>query len=95
MIVGGESGPGARPCKVDWISDVVSQCKVASVPCFVKQLGSFVVTDEASPDGWPAGTELLTNPACTDGSLVKLKHKKGGDMTEWPTDLRVREFPKL
>lgn len=28
-----------------------------------------------------------------DGGRVPLKHKKGGDMEEWPEDLRVREFP--
>lgn len=39
MIVGGESGPGARPCDVAWIRSIVEQCKAASVPVFVKQLG--------------------------------------------------------
>ena len=39
VIVGGESGPNARPCNVEWIRDIVQQCKAASVPCFVKQLG--------------------------------------------------------
>lgn len=37
VIVGGESGPGARPCNVEWIRDILRQCKSASVPCFVKQ----------------------------------------------------------
>ncbi len=40
VIVGGESAPGARPCHVDWIRALVSQCAAAGVPCFVKQLGS-------------------------------------------------------
>jgi protein gp37 len=40
VIVGGESGPDARPCNVDWIKSIVRQCKAAGVPCFVKQLGS-------------------------------------------------------
>ncbi len=30
----------ARPCDVAWIRSIVDQCKAASVPCFVKQLGS-------------------------------------------------------
>lgn len=29
------------------------------------------------------------------GLRLKLKHKKGGDMEEWPSDLRVREFPEV
>ena len=36
-IVGGESGPGARPCRVEWIRELVRQCREAGVPCFVKQ----------------------------------------------------------
>lgn len=40
LIVGGESGPKARPCDVAWIRSVVDQCKAAGVPCFVKQLGA-------------------------------------------------------
>lgn len=38
VIVGGESGPGARPCNVDWIRSIVSQCAAAVTPCFVKQM---------------------------------------------------------
>ena len=37
VIVGGESGPGARPCDIEWIRDIVRQCKQAGVPVFVKQ----------------------------------------------------------
>jgi protein gp37 len=37
VIVGGESGPGARPCNVEWIRSIVEQCKAAGVACFVKQ----------------------------------------------------------
>jgi len=37
VIVGGESGPGARPCHVDWIRHIVQQCREAEVPVFVKQ----------------------------------------------------------
>ena len=37
VIVGGESGPQARPCNVEWIRSIVEQCKAAGVPCFVKQ----------------------------------------------------------
>jgi hypothetical protein len=40
IIVGGESGPNARPCDVEWIRDIVRQCREAGVKCYVKQLGS-------------------------------------------------------
>lgn len=37
VIVGGESGPGARPCDVAWVRSIVAQCKDAGVAAFVKQ----------------------------------------------------------
>jgi protein gp37 len=40
LIVGGESGAGARPCQVEWVRSAVDQCKAAGVPVFVKQLGA-------------------------------------------------------
>jgi protein gp37 len=39
VIVGGESGPGARPMKPDWAIDVRNQCITARVPFFFKQWG--------------------------------------------------------
>ncbi len=67
VIIGGESGPKARPMELAWVRDIIKQCRPAGVPVFVKQLGS----------GW----------AKENGA----QHRKGGDMAEWPEDLRVRE----
>jgi hypothetical protein len=39
VIVGGESGAGARPFNVAWARSIVEQCKAAGAACFVKQLG--------------------------------------------------------
>jgi len=39
VIVGGESGPGARPMKAEWVRDVLEQCRDADVPFFFKQWG--------------------------------------------------------
>lgn len=52
VVVGGESGPGARPCDLAWIRAVVEQCRAARVPCFAKQLGSNPVM-EPGPISWP------------------------------------------
>jgi protein gp37 len=38
VIVGCESGAKRRPCKIEWIEDIVDQCKKANVPVFVKQI---------------------------------------------------------
>ena len=40
VIVGGESGKGARKCDIKWIKSIVNQCHNVGVPVFVKQLGS-------------------------------------------------------
>jgi protein gp37 len=39
VIVGGESGPGARPVKQSWVISIMEQCKTANVPFFFKQWG--------------------------------------------------------
>ena len=39
LIVGGESGPGARPMNPDWARDLRDQCRDARVAFFLKQLG--------------------------------------------------------
>ena len=39
VIVGGESGPGARPLHEEWVIDVRDQCLNADVPFFFKQWG--------------------------------------------------------
>ncbi len=38
VVLGCESGPKRRPCDIDWMIDVVEQCKAAGVKCFVKQV---------------------------------------------------------
>lgn len=40
LVVGGESGPRARPFDVAWARTTIAQCRAAGVPCFVKQLGA-------------------------------------------------------
>lgn len=39
VIVGGESGPGARPLNPDWVRDIRQQCQNSGVPFFFKQWG--------------------------------------------------------
>jgi protein gp37 len=38
VVVGCESGPKRRPCKLEWIESIVDQCDAAGVPCYVKQM---------------------------------------------------------
>jgi protein gp37 len=89
VIIGGESGHGARPCNVNWIRSLVRQCKDASVPCFVKQVGKACEAGDLNLA--PAHVDVDDS---TDISWLRLTHPKGGDPAEWPSDLRVREFPE-
>jgi len=87
LIVGGESGPGARPCDLAWIRSVKDQCKAADVPVFIKQLGAKPVVSEVVFDtDRGIDGQNITAP-------IKLNDRKGGDWNEWPDDLKVREFP--
>lgn len=100
VICGGESGPKARSAHLEWFRSIVRQCKAAGTPVLVKQLGAVVLDDGMSSPGghWPSGTvRESAGPRYTEAEpafFVRLKHKKGGDMAEWPEDLRVREFPE-
>lgn len=40
VIVGGETGPGARECREEWVSNICEQCQAADVPFFFKQAGA-------------------------------------------------------
>lgn len=77
VIVGGESGGDSRPCQINWVRSIVGQCKTAGVACFVKQLGANAVVDASA-----VARERL-----------KLRDRKGGDIEDFPSDLRVRELP--
>jgi protein gp37 len=87
VIIGGESGHSARPCRLDWIFDIVHQCKAAGTACFVKQIGSV-------PMEIPPGKRAPFEGAGTYWRRLQ-KDSKGGDPDEWPEALRVREFPIL
>jgi protein gp37 len=62
---------------------------------FLKQLGSRPYWDKVNGLGRFADHVTFTeevHPELGRVDWIHLKHKKGGDMAEWPEDLRVREF---
>lgn len=82
VIVGGESGPNARPMHPDWARSIRDQCVDAGVPFLFKQWGEYAPTYEQS-DGF-------TDPAYS-GLMTKVgKHRAGRllDGREW------NEFPR-
>jgi protein gp37 len=102
VIVGGESGPGARIFDVGAARSLLKHCREAGVPCFVKQLGA-----------WPReelwnGDVIFYRKPTRQSAFVRegydgheycvpangyLTDAKGGNPAEWPEDLRVRAFP--
>lgn len=84
LVIGGESGPKARPFHLDWAEDLLAFCEGAGCPVFVKQLGASAwlevpATGAPDDDG--------------DRRRLVLTDRKGGDWNEWPEGLRVREVP--
>lgn len=79
VIVGGESGGEAREIRLSWVRSIVTQCIDAHTPLFVKQLGKIVT-------GVTGGGRRYA---------LKMEHdtSHGGDMQDWPEDIRIREFP--
>jgi protein gp37 len=105
LIVGGESGHGARPFDLAWARSAVEQCNAAGVRVFVKQFGAKPI-DSALGDVLEGGYVHYTRsiaeargmvgatPGYTvEPHVVKLASRKGNDPSEWPAELRVREFP--
>lgn len=70
VIVGGESGPGARPMHPDWVRSIRDQCQVAGVPFFFKQWGE-----------WGYGSVKGLHGKClySDGRLIDLAQQAALD----------------
>ena len=86
VIVGGESGLDARPFDLAWARSIVAQCREADVACFVKQLGARPEIEEGAWFARDARGVRADIP-------LALRDRKGGDMAEWPEDLRIRQWP--
>ena len=74
-IIGGESGYNSgkyayRPCKIEWIQNLIEQSRKAGVAVFIKQLGTHLKKE------------------------LGIKGLHGGDMNEFPEELKIREYPK-
>ncbi len=87
VIVGGESGPGARPMHPDWARSIRNQCQSAGAPFFFKQWGEFRERGDFDP-------KRLMDPMVEEGGkyvfMTRVGKKAAGrtlDGREWS------EFP--
>jgi protein gp37 len=81
LIIGGESGKGARPLELAWVSDLIERARDAKTAVFVKQLGSVWARDTSwsglrvssfsskggDPDYWPADLRIREYPSVPGG----------------------------
>jgi len=97
IIVGGESGHGARPFDMRWAHDLRDQAEAHGAAFFMKQVGTLPIEPEDVWRGRPTQRLLNANNAkrAPDG-FVPLKFTgKGDDIAEFPEALRVRQVPEV
>ena len=71
VILGGESGPGARPMHPDWVRTLRDQCTAAEVPFLFKQWGEWLGAEQ---DGAPGDNQVLN---CSDAPVRVGKRAAG------------------
>jgi len=65
VIVGGESGPHARPMEQAWVTDIRDQCQEAGVPFFFKQWGGTNKKKTGRKLDGRVWSEMPATPGCT------------------------------
>lgn len=98
-IFGGESGGLARPCDLQWIRDGRDALHAAGKKVFVKQVGRNPVAAckvhgiSCGGHKWPWNETEAQALGKEPRPRLRDSHG-GGDPSEWPEDLRVREMPR-
>jgi protein gp37 len=101
LIVGGESGPGARPMHPDWVRDLRDRCHDRHEACEIPDVplphsvgvpggGRACACEYRSPVAFlfkQAGEVLAREWGCSA--------RKGTNPDEWPAEFRVREYPDV
>lgn len=85
VVVGGESGKGARPMAIEWVESLSTQCKALGVPMFFKQLGT-IAAGAACVRG--AGEDIDAVRSAQDNHGALTSRLPGGDWSR-------REFPPI
>lgn len=86
VVVGGESGPGARPMHPEWARTLRDQCQAAGVPFHFKQWGEWVPEDQSPEDAVIPGTYRFDEPTGTIrlGKKTAGRELDGRTWDEWP-----------
>lgn len=101
VIVGGESGPSARPMHPDWARSLRDQCQAAGVPFLFKQWGEWaeiegdyqLSPDEAETEGYDPKTDCVLTP---DGKVFAHPNDLPADVLgRWMTKLGKKAAGRL
>ena len=85
VILGGESGPGARPMHPDWVRNIRDQCVAAGVPFFFKQWGKYLHESQGANTDGPinAGRNSKKGYLWPDGTWsIRVGKKKAGRLLD-------------
>lgn len=82
-IVGGESGPNARPMHPDWVRSLRDQCQAAGVPFFLKQWGEW--EEETFSDEHAAIPDSRTFAFGDGVTMVRTGKKAAGRLLDGKT----------
>jgi protein gp37 len=93
VIVGGESGPGARPMDPDWVRSIRSQCRTAHVPFFFKQWGGVQKSRAGRELDGLKYDELPTVPRLPVPTRIERKRRlesipQFSEFARWPSPIR-------
>jgi protein gp37 len=80
VIVGGESGPNARPMHPEWARSLRDQCQAAGVAFFLKQWGEYQAVDE--PDGEVTSVNGRAIIAYSHGDYIRVGKKAAGRLLD-------------
>lgn len=92
VIVGGESGSERHRMDVEWLRGILDEGGCAHIPIFVKQLGRGPFTWDNEPGVRTFKWQNMDVPPRWEYHW-HLDDSHGGNWSEWPEDLRVRQMP--
>jgi protein gp37 len=85
IVVGGESGPGARPFDIQWARTTIAQCKDAGVAVFMKQIcknGRKIEYEEFPPDLQVYGVRITSTARVDQGVHAQGLRSPGPDQRQ-------------